>query len=92
MRPALTKAELKRLARLTFHPKDKKPYVFNGKPLNDLQDLKDYLVAFTGKEALWVASWLEYLGDAETAESIRGSPGRFKHIVSERYRQLLPFA
>ncbi len=39
----------------------------NGKPLNNLQELTDYLPAFTGEEGLWVASWLEYLGDAEVA-------------------------
>lgn len=92
MKEAQTKTELKKLARLAFHPKGKKPYIFNGKPLNDLQDLKDYLVAFTGKEALWVASWLEYLGDTEIAGSIRKDPGHFKRLVSDRYRQLLPFA
>ena len=82
---------LKRLARLMFKPRDKKPYMFNGKPLKNLQDLKDYLVAFTGKEALWVASWLEYLGDGETAEHIRKKPEKFKNAVMRRYKELKPY-
>ena len=71
-----------------FLPKEKKPYMFNGKPLKNLQDLKDYLVAFTGREALWVASWLEYLGDSETAERIREKPEKFKNAVMRRYKEL----
>jgi hypothetical protein len=79
---------LKRLARMMFKPRDKNPYIFNGKPLKNLKDLKDYLVAFTGKEALWVASWLEYLGDGETAEHIRKDPAKFKNVVLKRYNEL----
>lgn len=74
-----------------FYPHDKKPYIFNGKPLKNLKDLKDYLVAFTGKEALWVASWLEYLGDKELARRIRGKPEDFKGIILKRYRELKPY-
>ena len=74
-----------------FKPKEKKPYIFNGKPLKDLQDLKDYLVAFTSKEALWVATWLEYLGDSETAENIREKPEKFKNAVLKRYKELKPY-
>jgi hypothetical protein len=85
------KQPLKRLAVRMFKPRDKKPYIFNGKPLKDLQDLKDYLVAFTGREALWVASWLEYLGDHETAEYIRKKPEKFKDAVLKRYRELKPY-
>jgi hypothetical protein len=79
------------LAKRLFSPEDKKPYVFNGKPLRDIKDLKDYLVAFTGTEALWVASWIEYLGDRETAERIRKKPRDFKHIVFKRYAELKPY-
>jgi hypothetical protein len=85
-------APLKRLARMLFMPRDKNPYVFNGKPLKNLQDLKDYLVAFTGREALWVASWLEYLGDGETAEHIRKKPEKFKKLILKRYKELRPYA
>jgi|AGTN01.2.fsa_nt_gi hypothetical protein len=80
--------QMKRIARALFRPREKNPYIFNGKPLADLQELTDYLVAFTGKEGLWVASWLEYLGDEETADRIRRQPGDFKKIVAERCREL----
>ena len=76
------------VARRLFRPEGKNPYIFNGKPLKNLSDLKDYLVAFTGREALWVASWLEYLGDPETAKRIRRKPREFKDIVEKRYREL----
>ncbi len=80
--------QLKKTARAVFRPREKNPYVFNGKPLADLQELTDYLVAFTGKEGLWVASWLEYLGDDEVAERIRRHPGDFKKIVADRCHEL----
>ena len=71
-----------------FSPKGKNPYYFNGKPLANLQELVDYLVAFTGEEGSWVASWIEYLGDSETAEHIRNNPGDFKQIVTARFTEL----
>jgi hypothetical protein len=80
--------QLKKTARAVFRPREKNPYVFNGKPLADLQELTDYLVAFTGKEGLWVASWLEYLGDDDVAERIRRHPGDFKKIVADRCHEL----
>ncbi len=79
------------LARLLFDPGRKNPYVFNGKPLRNIKDLKDYLVAFTDGEALWVASWLEYLGDRELARRIRARPWDFKELVLKRYRELKPY-
>ncbi len=85
-------ADKSAIARRLFRPEDKRPYVFNGKPLENLKDLKDYLVAFTGREGLWVASWLDYLGDTETAERIRQKPKDFKDIVLRRYRELKPYA
>jgi hypothetical protein len=84
-------ADERDLAKRLFKPDNKEPYFFNGKPLRDIKDLKDYLVAFTGKEALWVASWIEYLGDPETAERIRKKPRDFKNIVFKRYAELKPY-
>lgn len=87
--PAARKAEPDRaISEAMFHPKDKNPYYFNGKPLGNLRELVDYLVAFTGEEGNWVASWLEYLGDPEVAERIRKNPGNFKRIVQDRYDEL----
>lgn len=82
---------LKQIANSLFHARDKEPYVFNGKPLKNFQELKDYIVAFTEKEALWVASWIGYLGDAETAKKIREDPLNFKRLIYSRYEELLPF-
>lgn len=76
------------LALRLFAPKGKNPYIFNGKPLKNISDLKDYLVAFTGREAPWVASWLEYLGDRELARRIRSKPRDFKEIILKRYKEL----
>jgi len=80
------------IARRLFNPRDKNPYIFNGKPLKNLRDLKDYLVAFTGKDALRVAAWLEYLGDRELAGRIRKKPREFKDTILKRYRELKPYA
>jgi hypothetical protein len=43
---------------------------------------------FEHHEARWVADWLEYLGDAETAKRIRDEPSRFRKIVHERREEL----
>lgn len=84
--------QLKLTAHALFHPVDRNPYMFNGKPLGNLQELVDYLVAFTGEEGNWVASWLEYLGDGEVAEKIREHPHHFKDIVRERCHELKKYA
>jgi hypothetical protein len=80
------------IARRLFNPINKNPYIFNGKPLKNLRDLKDYLVAFTGNDAPWVAAWLEYLGDGELAGRIRKKPRDFKDTILKRYRELKPYA
>lgn len=84
-------SQLRETAKRMFNPEDKNPYVFNGKPLKNLQDLKDYLVAFTEREALWVASWIDYLGDHEMAKRIKKHPKKFKSIISDRYKELKRF-
>jgi hypothetical protein len=84
-------ADKRAIAGRLFSPENKNPYIFNGKPLKNLKDLKDYLVAFTGREALWVASWLEYLGDRELARRIRSRPRDFKEIILKRYMELKPY-
>jgi hypothetical protein len=76
------------LAQLMFHPVDKNPYYLNGRALNNLQDLVGNLDAFTDNEGLWVAAWLEYLGDEDMAARIRNWPEDFKQIVIARYNML----
>ncbi len=79
---------MRTMAQALLSPNDKNPYWLHGKALNNLKELVDNLMAFTGNEARWVASWLEYLGDSEVAERIRKKPEEFKKIVDERYREL----
>ncbi|HMK45885.1 MAG TPA: hypothetical protein VK436_04615 [Methanocella sp.] len=78
----------KQIAEALFNPRDRNPYYFNGKPLSNLQELTDYLTAFTGEEGAWVAEWIDYLGDSETANRIRKRPGDFKEIVRARCNEL----
>ena len=87
-----TKAEI---ARCLFRPAGKNPYyLFRGTEsiaLTNLAELKDQIDTFTENEAEWVASWIEYLGDKETADKIRASPSNFKGIIIARYEELSAF-
>jgi len=42
--------------------------------INDLAELHDRIGLFMEDEAEWVASWIAYLGDTETADKIRATP------------------
>ncbi len=87
-----TKAEI---AICLLRPADKNPYyLFRGTDcigINNLTELKDRIDMFMEDEAEWVASWIEYLGDKETADKIRASPSNFKRIIIERYKELSAF-
>jgi hypothetical protein len=80
--------EMAALADRMFHPEDKHPYYLNDRALGNLRDLVDSLNDFTGNEGLWVASWLEYLGDEGVAALIRNWPEDFKQIVIAHYNKL----
>jgi hypothetical protein len=88
----LSRAEI---ATCLFQPAGKNPYyLFRGTDciaINDLSELKDSLDVFMENEAEWVASWIEYLGDKETADMIRERPNEFKRIIIERYEELSGF-
>jgi len=56
--------------------------------LNNLAELHDRIDMFREDEAKWVASWIEYLGDTETADKIRAAPSEFKIIICARYQEL----
>jgi len=56
--------------------------------LNNLAELHDRIDLFMEDEAEWVASWIEYLGDTETADKIRAAPAEFKIIICARYQEL----
>ncbi|MDI6886719.1 MAG: hypothetical protein QMD22_10365 [archaeon] len=83
------------IATCLFTPTDKNPYyLFRGTEcigINNLTELKDRIDMFMEDEAEWVASWIEYMGDKDTADKIRASPGNFKSIIIERYEELKGF-
>jgi len=59
--------------------------------INSISELKDRIDMLMENEADWVASWIEYLGDKETADKIRETPIEFKRIISARYEELSGF-
>jgi len=92
----LKKKELFRLSMLLFAPIGKNPYLLirgskNTVFIENFQELQDNLDLFTEKDARWLASWIEYLGDKQTANRIRETPNEFEEIINERYNQLLEF-
>ncbi len=92
MEIAKKKADLTKLATTLFEPEGKNPYYLReGKAIRNLNELKENLEYFSDKEAQWLASWIEYLGDKETAARIRAAPDAFKGIISERHAELIEF-
>ena len=85
---ARKRAELVKTAKDLFEATGKNPYYRGEKIIRNFKELKENLAEFTEDEAQWVASWIEYLGDAETAARIRERPSRFKEFISERYDEL----
>lgn len=66
----------------------KNPYVKGELTIHNLAELSQHIESFEHHEVPWVADWIEYLGDGETAKRIREDPARFKRVVSERYTEL----
>jgi len=89
------KAELARLATSLFAPARKNPYYLNRGSsaivIKNLAELRENLDVFTEEEAPWLASWIEYLGDKETAARLTETPGEFKDIIIERHEELQEF-
>lgn len=85
------KAELAGIAAKLFSPVGKNPYYRGEKAIRNLRELKESLNEFTEKEAQWVASWVEYLGDIKTATKIRQTPSRFREIITARFNELRPY-
>ncbi len=86
-----SKTALSKIATSLFTPMDKNPYYRGSMAIANLRDLHDHLDAFGPEEAVWLASWIEYLGDSETAAKIRAEPGQFKQIVTASYEELKEF-
>ena len=84
--------ELGQIAAKLFSPVGKNPYYRGEKAIRNFRELKNNLNEFTEKEAQWVASWIEYLGDKNTAARIRQTPSRFREIIIARFNELLPYA
>lgn len=90
------KAELSMLATSLFEPVGKNPYYLNRSSssgdmtiaIKNLSALRDHLDVFTEEEAPWLALWIEYLGDKETAARIRETPSEFKGIIIARHDEL----
>ena len=76
------------LASKVYVADGKNPYYKGGLAIHNMEELDQNIGAFEHHEAPWVADWLEYLGDAETARRIREEPARFKKIVHERWGEL----
>jgi len=89
------KTELSRLANSLFDPVGKNPYYLNrgssSIAIKNMAELRDNLEMFTRDEALWLAAWIEYLGDEETAARIRETPDEFAAIITERHEELQEF-
>lgn len=85
-------ARLGELSKKLFGAAGKNPYYRGSKMIKNFGELRGCVTEFTDKEALWIASWVEYLGDAETALRIRQTPSRFKEIIINRYNELKPYA
>lgn len=85
------RAELAGVASKLFSPVEKSPYHRGEKAIRNFKELKRSLNEFTEKEAQWIASWIEYLGDIETATKIRRTPSRFREIITARFNELQPY-
>jgi len=83
------------IAACVFRPVEKNPYyLLRGTEcvaIGNFSDLKANIELFVEAEAGWLASWIEYLGDKETANKIRELPRELRKIVIERYNELHDF-
>jgi hypothetical protein len=86
-----SKKELEKLAKKLLAPEGKEPYYLGNRCVCNLRELHQNLYAFSEKEASQIASWIEYLGDKETAREIREVPSHFKLSITKRYAELLQF-
>lgn len=85
---AAREVELSPLAEHMFLADGKEPYLKDGRALRNLEELTQNIASFEHHEALWVADWIQYLGDKETAGRIREAPAHFKRIITERHAEL----
>jgi len=86
------KAELAKMAAKLFSPAGKNPYFRGEKAIRNFRELVRSLGEFSEKEAQWVASWIDYLGDKKTATEISQAPTRFREIITTRFNELKSYA
>ena len=79
---------LTKLAQQVMYGDGKNPYYFGGTEIRNFNELQNYLNDFKDHEAVWLADWIDYLGDDKTAEKIREEPSKFKNIINTRYSEL----
>ncbi|MBN1455552.1 MAG: hypothetical protein JW945_04810 [Methanomicrobia archaeon] len=83
------------IATCVFRPVDKNPYYLHRGAqcvtITDFSDLRENIDQFVEAEAGWLASWIEYLGDKETANKLRETPVEVRRIVIARYNELCDF-
>jgi hypothetical protein len=85
---ARKKVQLSPLAEGMFLAYGKNPYVKGDITIHNLDELQSNLESFEHHEAPWLADWIDYLGDAETAKMIRTEPSSFKKIIHQRWSEL----
>ena len=89
------KQELYRLATALFTPREKRPFLFNNGSrtvrITNLEELCENLDRCPVEDSLRLASWIEYLGDEQTAQRLRETPAGFRKIITGRYEELREF-
>lgn len=79
---------LSAMAEGLFIADGKNPYLKGDLAIHNLVELVQNIASLEHHEAPWVADWIQYLGDAETARRIREEPAHFKKIINERWAEL----
>lgn len=82
------KEDLPGISTKLFEAAGKEAYYLGDLAIHDLEELRHHLDKFTEREANWLATWIEYLGDPTTAKKIRKTIPDFKAIITKRYDEL----
>ncbi len=83
-----TTENLPELAKQVLSGNGKNPYYFGGTVIKNYDELHVHIDEFKDHEAIWLADWIDYLGDNSTAQKIRETPNEFKNIVTNRISEL----
>jgi hypothetical protein len=83
-----TSKDMAAIAKAVLTGEGKNPYYYRDVSIQNFHELLDYLQQFSEHEAGWLADWIDYLGDNQTAVRIRDTPSEFKTIIDNRYQEL----